>query len=84
MASDQNMIQAITQVATEAPKAARMAVREAEDPAKSRRPAHAVSRAIGPALRKPIFDWEAQNKYDQLNNFKIQVRNIFMMTSYNT
>ena len=40
-------------------------------------------RASGPELRQPPFDWKEQDKYNELNNFKINVRNIFMINSYN-
>ena len=82
MASDQSMTQAITQAAIEATKVAIMAVREVEGPIESR-PVHVVPRKRWPALRQPTFDWKAQNKYKHLNNFKIEVRNIFMVRSYN-
>ena len=63
MTSEQSMVQTIAQAAIDAAKAAKMAVRKAEGPTKSRR--------------------LAQDKYDELNNFKIEVRNIFKMNCYN-
>ena len=81
MASDQNMTQAITKTAIEAAKAAIMAVGEAEVSAKSRRPAHAVLRASGPALKKLTFEWKAQDKYNELCSIKITIRNTFLMNN---
>ena len=59
-----------------------MAMRGAEGPAKIRRPVYMVPRANGPALTQPTFDWKAQNKYNELNNFRTEARNIFIMNSY--
>ena len=56
-------------------------MREAEGPVEIRRPVHVEPRASGLALRQPTFDWEAQDKYNPLNSFKIEVRKIFMMNS---
>ena len=48
------MTQTITQAPNEATKEAMMAVREAEDPTKSRRSVQAVPRASAPLLGQPI------------------------------
>ena len=77
------MTQAITQTVAGAAKAT-MVVREAEGPTKSRRPVHAVSRSSGPALKQPTFNWKAQDKYDELKNFKMDVINTFIMNSWDT
>ena len=79
MAPEQSMTSAITQAAIQATKAAIMAVREAEAPAKHGRPLHIVPRGSGLALRQPPFHWKAQDKYNELNNFKINVRNTSLM-----
>ena len=65
----------------EAAKAAKMVMGEVEAAAGSRSP-HAVTRESRPALRQPIFDWKVQGKYNELNNFNIKERSIFMMNSY--
>ena len=31
---------------------------------------------------QPTFDWTAPDKYHQLNNFEIEVRNIFLLNHY--
>ena len=59
-----------------------MTVRGAEGPTESRRPAHMVPRTTGQVLTQPIFDWKAQDNYNKLSNFKIEVRNIFMAKFY--
>ena len=82
MESEQSNAQTIMQAVFEPAKAATMAVREAEDPTKSRRPVHEVPRTNGSALRKPTFNWKAQDKYNKLHNFKTEVREKFMMNSY--
>ena len=66
------MTQAITQAAIELASMTIMAVREAEGPAISRRPMHAVPRASEPAMRQPTFDWKAQKKYYELNSFNTE------------
>ena len=36
----------------------------------------------GPMMKQPNFKWEAQDKYNELKNLRIEVNNIFK--SYNT
>ena len=36
----------------------------------------------GPARKQPSFNWEADDKYSKLKNFRLEVNNI--ITSYNT
>ena len=84
MVSAHNMTKAITQTVIEATKSAVMAVLEAEGPAKSRRAGWKVPGARGPTMRQLNFDWNVQDKCNELNNFKIEVRNIFLMNTYST
>ena len=42
-----------------------------------------VLRATGPALRQPTFKSKVHDKYNELNNFKTEVRNIFLMNNHN-
>ena len=72
MASDHSMTQTTTGSNWGYQKKKKMEVREAEGYIKSRRP-----------LRSPAFEWKEQDKYNELNNFKIEVRNRFMVNSYN-
>ena len=82
MTIDQSMTHTITQVVIEAVKAAIMSVRKEKGPAERRRPALVASKASGPALRQPTFGWIAQDKYNKLTNFTIEVRIIFIVKSY--
>ena len=36
------------------------------------------------ALRPPMIDWEEVDKYQELCNFEIEVKNIFITHNYNT
>ena len=66
-------MQAITQAARKAAKVAIMVVRDTEGPTTSSRAAQAVPRLGWPALKHPTFHWKAQDNYNKLNNFKIEV-----------
>ena len=59
-----------------------MVVRETEGPTKSRRTVQVMTRASWQTLRQLIFNWKIQDRYNELNNCKIEVRNIFLMNSY--
>ena len=61
----------MVQAGIETIKGVIMAVRETEGPTKSRRAMQAVPRAGGPKIRQLTFNWKAQDKYNELNNFKI-------------
>ena len=58
-------------------------VREAEGSSKCRRAVQAGPRVPGPTLRQLIFNWKAQDKYNEFYNFKIEVRNISLTNGYN-
>ena len=60
-----------------------MAVRETESPVENARTAHSTPRVSLPILKQPKFNWKAPVKYHELNNFEIEVRNIFVANSYN-
>ena len=83
MPSDQSMTHAITQAAIQYTKAAIMAMRKAEGLTDNQRPTCTAPRASVPALSQPRFDWKAQDEYNEVNVFKIEVRNIFMLNIYN-
>ena len=51
---------------------------KAKDLTKSGRPVHTAPRASLPVMRQLTFDWKMQDKYNELNNFNIEVGNIFM------
>ena len=36
----------------------------------------------GPALKQPTFNWEVQEKCNELLNFEMQIKDIFMTKSY--
>ena len=83
MASEQSMPHVITLEVTEATKTVIMAVREAKDTYESRRAMQAVPKVSGQTLRQTTINWKSQDKFNKLKNFKIKVRNILMMNSYN-
>ena len=37
----------------------------------------------GPVLKQPTLDWKAPENLNELHNFEIKVRNIFLWNSYN-
>ena len=55
-----------------------MAVREADNPVNSARIIHAMPGSDGPALGQPLVDWKMADKYQNLCNFEVEVKNIFM------
>ena len=83
MAFEQSLTQTIMQAAMEATKAVLMVVREAETLAGNARPIQKVPRMGGPALKQPTFDWKIPDKYHELCNFKIEIKNIFLTNNYN-
>ena len=76
MAVEQSMMQATLQAAIEATKATLITVREADKPFNNVSPIHKTPRLGSPVLRQPMFDWKATHKYQELCNFKIEVKNI--------
>ena len=36
----------------------------------------------GPAMKQPMFNWEAEDKYNELKTFKLEVNNI--LSTYNS
>ena len=83
METEQTILQSITHALTASTKAEIMTVKEEEGPMKCRRPVHTASKVSRPKFREPTLDWKAQDKCNELNNFKIKVRNIIMMDTYN-
>ena len=56
---------------------------QAMDAASAERPQCMVGPKIGrPAMKQPSFNWEVDDKYNELKNFRLEVNNI--ITSYNT
>ena len=84
MATKQSMTKKTTQASIKASRAAIMAVREADNPVNYAGQVHTMSRSNGPVLRHPVFDWKATDKYQELCNFEIEVKNIFITNNYNT
>ena len=84
MVAEQKVTQEIMPTALEATKAAIMAMGEAENPVKNTRPLHAAPRSGDPALKQPIFDYNATEKYQELCNIEIKVKNIFLTNRYDT
>ena len=37
----------------------------------------------GPTLQQPMLDWKAPDKYHKSCNFEMEVRTIFLTSSYN-
>ena len=80
MASEQVIAnEAIAKAGTEATKAAiqAMAAAVAERPQSVAGP-----KLGGSAMKQPSFNWEADDKYDELKTFRLEVNNI--LTTYNT
>ena len=71
------------QTVTEATKAAIIAVREVDHPFNNARPKHKTPRSGGPALGQPTFNWKTIDKYHEVYNFEIKVKNIPMTDNYN-
>ena len=61
-----------------------MAIREADNPVSKARPVQAVLKSDSPALKLTTFDWKWADKYQELCNFEIEVKNTFMTDNYNT
>ena len=61
-----------------------MAIREGDSPVSNVTPVHAVPSSGSPALKQPAFELKAKDKYEELCNFEIEVKNIFLTNSYNT
>ena len=61
MATKQNMMQTITQAATESTKAAVIAVKEVENAVNTARSVQVMPRTVSPALKQPSLDWKATN-----------------------
>ena len=36
----------------------------------------------GPAMKQPLFDWNAEDKYSKLKTFRLKVNNV--LSTYNT
>ena len=77
-----SMMQAITWGVAEATNTAILAVKEAKSTGKHVR-TQPLPRMSGIALKQPTFDWKAQDKYNELHSFGIEVINIFQMNSSN-
>ena len=78
------MTEAITKVAIEAAKAVIIAVRELDIMANSVRPMHTVPRSDNLTVHQPNFNKKTADKYQELRNFEIVIKNIFMKKEYNT
>ena len=61
-----------------------MVVRKADNPVNNARPIHARPGSGGPVLRQITFDWKVADKYRELCNFEIEVKNIFIINNYKT
>ena len=42
-----------------------------------------MPRTGSPSLEQPTFDWKTADKYQELGNFELEVKNIVMTNSYN-
>ena len=49
--------------------------------AKAERTQNAGTRLDGPMLKQPTFNWEAEDKYNELKTFKLELNNIFILYS---
>ena len=71
----------IMQAVNEAAKAAIITIREADNLINNARSIHTMPRSGIPVLRQPT--WKVAKKYQELCNFEIEVKNIFMTNNYN-
>ena len=59
------------------------AVMQAMIPATAEKPQSVTGPKIGqPAMKKPSFNWQADDKYSEIKTFRLEVNNI--LTMYNT
>ena len=72
------MTQARTEAAIEVTKAVIMAVRKVDTCVNNARPIHTVPISGDPILCQPTFDWKATDKDQEIFNFEVKVKNIFM------
>ena len=84
MASDQTMMQDITQTAVEATKAAILVVRETESTSEYIGTTQPKPRISGPLWKQLTFECKTPDQYNKLCIFEIVVRNIFLTNSYST
>ena len=70
MAVEQSMAEALMQAATEAAKAAFMAIREEDNMVNNARPVHKVPRSGGPMLKQPTFQLKAADIDQNCTIFK--------------
>ena len=82
MAAEQSMTQAIIQEAIKGTKAAIIAVGEIDSSVNNARPVYAIIRSGGPTLKEATFDLRPADKYQELCNFDIGVKNIFLTNSF--
>ena len=75
------ILQKLTQLAM---KASIMVRKEEDNLVNNTRPIQATPRSGGSALWQPMFDRKVAEKYKELCNFEIQVKNIFMTNNYYT
>ena len=71
------------QTATEATKAQKMAVREADNVVNSAISIHTTWRLGGSVLRQSMFDWKATEMYQELCILETEVKKISMTNNYN-
>ena len=83
MASNQSMTQAIAKVVAETYKAAILAVRELGSTGEHIQTTQVMPMISGPRIKHPTFDWKALDKYNELHNFEIEVRDIVLINSCN-
>ena len=83
MACEQSMTQAISKAVIEAVKVVIIADRDMGIPANTKWPVQAMPQTSGPVLKQPMFSWKFPDVCLELWNFKIEVKNIFLINSYN-
>ena len=66
MVAQQNMMQVVTQAATEVMRAGIMAAKEAKNPLNATRSIQVMPRIGGPALEQPRFNMKASDTYQEL------------------
>ena len=71
------MTQAIMQIVTEGAKAVVQTMSQAAGHKRNYEAAAAASmsaRTNGPSLKHPIFNWKAQDKYNELLSFEMEIK----------
>ena len=79
MATEQIMSEAIAKAIAEATRVAIQAMAEARVEQMHNTAGPKIG---GPVMKQPTFDWDTEDKYSELNIFRLEVNNV--LSTYNT